>query len=54
MVIRPSGTEAKLKCYLQLTAPVPEGADLAALRAAAAADLALLRAQVGSAVDLTG
>jgi phosphomannomutase len=54
VVIRPSGTEPKLKCYLQLTAPVPDGADLAALRASAAAEMATLTAEVAGAVGLQG
>lgn len=54
VVIRPSGTEPKLKCYLQLTAPVPEGADLGALRAAAATEMIALTADVGAAVGFGG
>ena len=52
MVVRPSGTEPKLKCYLQVRAPVPEGANLTDLRAAAADDLDLLRAEVAAIVGL--
>ena len=43
-VIRPSGTEPKLKAYLQVVVPV-EG-DLAAARAAADARLRTLRTEV--------
>ncbi|MGE5134189.1 MAG: phospho-sugar mutase [Gemmatimonadota bacterium] len=43
VVIRPSGTEPKLKVYLEVTEPVT-GRSLAAARAAAAARLAPLRA----------
>ena len=46
VVVRPSGTEPKLKCYLQVHAPVPEDTNLAELRAAAAADLDRLRDEV--------
>ncbi|GAA0959287.1 phospho-sugar mutase [Actinocorallia libanotica] len=42
VVIRPSGTEPKLKCYLEAVVPV-EGDDVAAARQAAAADLEALR-----------
>ncbi len=52
VVIRPSGTEPKLKAYLQLTAPVPDGADLSALRAAATGDMATLTAEIASAIGL--
>jgi phosphomannomutase len=54
VVIRPSGTEAKLKCYLQVTAPVPDGADLASLRAAAAAEIAALTTEIAAVVGLAG
>ncbi len=52
VVVRPSGTEPKLKCYLQIHVPVAGGADLAALRAEASADLDRLRGQVGGIVGL--
>ena len=43
MVLRPSGTEPKIKCYIEITEPVA-GRALAAARAAATARLAPLRA----------
>lgn len=54
VVIRPSGTEPKLKCYLQLSRPVPDGADLAELRAAAATDLDALKAEMATVVGISG
>jgi phosphomannomutase len=35
LVVRPSGTEPKLKCYIEARAEVPDGGDLAATRAQA-------------------
>jgi phosphomannomutase len=43
VVLRPSGTEPKIKCYIEITEPVT-GRALAAARAAATARLAPLRA----------
>jgi phosphomannomutase len=43
LVVRPSGTEPKLKCYLEVVEPVGE-AGLAAARRRAAARMAPLRA----------
>jgi len=42
VVIRPSGTEPKLKYYLEAVVPVPEGGDVDAARARAADELAAL------------
>jgi phosphomannomutase len=54
VVVRPSGTEPKLKCYLQVTAPVPAGADLAGLRATTAAEISALTTEIGELIGLTG
>jgi len=43
VVLRPSGTEPKIKCYIEITEPVADRS-LAAAREAAAARLAPLRA----------
>jgi phosphomannomutase len=50
LIVRPSGTEPKLKCYGEAVVPVA-GDDLAAARAAAAARLA---AVLDEAVGLVG
>lgn len=52
VVVRPSGTEPKLKCYLELVATVPEGAEMTEIRAAAAADLARLRADMAQVLGI--
>ncbi|KAB2372198.1 phospho-sugar mutase [Actinomadura montaniterrae] len=51
VVIRPSGTEPKLKCYLEVVHPV--SGDVAAARERAAADLDALREDVSAALALT-
>ncbi|MGQ4597396.1 phospho-sugar mutase [Nocardia sp. R6R-6] len=43
LVVRPSGTEPKLKCYLEVVEPVGSRAELAAARAAARVRLSALR-----------
>lgn len=48
VVVRPSGTEPKLKCYLQVTAP----GELTVARAAAAAKLTQLRADMTAVLGL--
>jgi phosphomannomutase len=52
VVIRPSGTEPKLKCYLQIVAPVADGADLTEMRVTAASEMSSLTAEIASAVGL--
>jgi phosphomannomutase len=51
VVIRPSGTEPKLKAYLEVVEPVENG-DVAAARTRAAAGLATLRSETGAALGL--
>jgi len=51
VVVRPSGTEPKLKCYLEVVEPVQDD-EVAAARKAAAQGLSNLRADVVTAVGL--
>ena len=56
VVVRPSGTEPKLKCYLQVRAAVDPDADAAALadvRAAARRDLDALGAEISAALGIS-
>ncbi|MFC6885690.1 MULTISPECIES: phospho-sugar mutase [Actinomadura] len=53
VVIRPSGTEPKLKCYLEVVLPVGEAADVAPVRARAAEGLDGLRESVSDALSLS-
>ena len=46
MIIRPSGTEPKLKCYLEVIEPVATAADLPAARLKARATLDAVLADV--------
>jgi len=47
VVVRPSGTEPKIKCYLEVVAPVhAQATDLTDARAAATGSLARLRAEI--------
>ncbi len=57
VVVRPSGTEPKLKCYLQVRVPVDGNADadaLAAVRAAAHAELSALGREMSEALGIAG
>jgi len=57
VVVRPSGTEPKLKCYCEVVVPVAAdagGAGLAAARTEAAGRLDALRADVAAATGLQG
>ncbi|MFI6064898.1 phospho-sugar mutase [Micromonospora sp. NPDC051227] len=51
VVIRPSGTEPKLKAYLEVVEPVVDG-DVQAARSRAASAVAALRAEVGAALGI--
>lgn len=46
VVVRPSGTEPKLKCYLETASPIGDPEPLVAQRSAARADLDRLRAEL--------
>jgi phosphomannomutase len=51
LVVRPSGTEPKLKCYIEARAEVPEGGDLAATRARAQTTANAIAAWVRTTVE---
>jgi len=53
VVVRPSGTEPKIKCYLEVVVPVPRG-DVAAARERATLELGTLRAGLAAAAGLSG
>jgi phosphomannomutase len=48
VVVRPSGTEPKLKCYLEARLPVLRNADLAAKRAEARSTLATIQSEMSA------
>ncbi|HQZ84261.1 MAG TPA: hypothetical protein PLB21_01355, partial [Actinomycetota bacterium] len=50
VVVRPSGTEPKLKCYLQVV--VPGTGDVIAARAAGAAELQAVKDSVAAALGI--
>ncbi|MFJ6622504.1 phospho-sugar mutase [Kitasatospora sp. NPDC091335] len=52
IVVRPSGTEPKLKCYLEVVLPVASAADLAPARARAAGLLAAVKRDLAEAVGI--
>jgi phosphomannomutase len=52
IVVRPSGTEPKLKCYLEVHLDVARSADLAATRAEARSMLATIRSEMSAALGL--
>jgi phosphomannomutase len=52
VIVRPSGTEPKLKCYLEVVTPVSEAARVPAARREARDRMARLRADVAAAVGL--
>jgi phosphomannomutase len=52
IVVRPSGTEPKLKCYLEAHLDVARSADIAATRAAARSMLATIRSEMSAALGL--
>lgn len=48
VIVRPSGTEPKLKCYLESIEPVPAGADLAQVRKRAQERVAAVKADLAA------
>ncbi|MFD4654893.1 phospho-sugar mutase [Kitasatospora sp. NPDC058444] len=53
IVVRPSGTEPKLKCYLEVVLPVASAADLGPTRERAAALLATVKRDLAEAAGIT-
>jgi phosphomannomutase len=51
VIVRPSGTEPKIKCYVEVVVPVDDG-DVTAARATAAAALAAIKADLATAAGL--
>jgi phosphomannomutase len=51
VIVRPSGTEPKLKCYLEVVIPVA-GADVAAAHTQAAGELAAIKADLATAAGI--
>jgi phosphomannomutase len=51
VIVRPSGTEPKIKSYLEVVVPVPDG-DVAAARETAAEQLAAIKADLAAAAGL--
>ncbi|MER5996103.1 phospho-sugar mutase [Streptomyces viridosporus] len=52
VIVRPSGTEPKLKCYLEVVVPVPARADLPSARATAAELLTALKRDLARAAGI--
>ncbi|WP_354640915.1 phospho-sugar mutase [Kitasatospora camelliae] len=52
IVVRPSGTEPKLKCYLEVVLPVPTAADLAPVREQADRILAAIKRDLAAAAGI--
>ncbi|MFG2818973.1 phospho-sugar mutase [Kitasatospora sp. NPDC048365] len=52
IVVRPSGTEPKLKCYLEVVLPVPTAADLGTTRDRAAEILAAIKRDLAGAAGI--
>ncbi|MEU6623068.1 phospho-sugar mutase [Streptomyces litmocidini] len=52
VIVRPSGTEPKLKCYLEVVVPVADASELAAARATAAELLAAIKRDLSEAAGL--
>jgi phosphomannomutase len=51
VIVRPSGTEPKIKCYLEVVVPVTDG-DVATARSAATATLAAMKTDVAAAAGI--
>ncbi|HLL32290.1 MAG TPA: phospho-sugar mutase, partial [Streptomyces sp.] len=52
VIVRPSGTEPKLKCYLEVVIPVPAQSDLPAARARATELLAAIKRDLSTAAGI--
>ena len=52
VVVRPSGTEPKLKCYFEARLPPPDSADMSSARQNARSMVRMLRAELANALGL--